>query len=83
MINDRGGINGRKIKFITADNGCDSEKTLPLARKLVEGDGVLLLFRTLGTESNLAIRGYLNEKKVPQLFLESSSSVFDDPAHYP
>ncbi len=83
MINDRGGVNGRKIRFISVDNGCDSGKTLPLARKLVEEDGVLLLFSTLGTESNLAIRDYLNEKKVPQLFLESSSAAFGDPAHYP
>ncbi len=74
---------GRKIRFMSVDNGCDSGKALPLARKLMEEDGVLLLFSTLGTESNLAIRDYLNEKKVPQLFLESSSAVFGDPAHYP
>jgi branched-chain amino acid transport system substrate-binding protein len=83
MINDRGGIHGRKIKFISLDSACDVEKSLPLARKLVEEDGVLLLFSTLGTEANLAIRAYLNDKKVPQLFLESSSSVFDDPSRFP
>jgi branched-chain amino acid transport system substrate-binding protein len=83
MIDQQGGINGRKIKFISLDNGCDTQKSLKLARQLVEQDGVLLLFSTLGTETNLAIRPYLNEKKVPQLFLESSSAVFDDPAHFP
>jgi branched-chain amino acid transport system substrate-binding protein len=83
MINERGGIHGRKIKFISVDNGCESEKSLALAQKLVEKDGVLLLFSTFGTETNLAIRGYMNEKGVPQLFLESSSAVFDDPTHFP
>jgi len=83
MINDRGGINGRKINFISLDSGCDTQKSVQLARHLVEQDGVLLLFSTFGTEANLAIRSYLNEKQVPQLFLESSSAVFDDPAHFP
>jgi branched-chain amino acid transport system substrate-binding protein len=83
MINDRGGINGRKINFISVDNGSDATKDIDLAHDLVERDGVLLVFSTIGTESSLAIRGYLNEKKVPQLFVESSSAVFDDPAHFP
>jgi branched-chain amino acid transport system substrate-binding protein len=83
MINDRGGVNGRMIKFISLDNGCDNQKSLDLAKQLVEQDGVLLLFSVLGTEPNLAIRSYLNEKQVPQLFLESSSSIFDDPSHFP
>jgi branched-chain amino acid transport system substrate-binding protein len=83
MINDRGNIHGRKIKFITLDSECDPKQALSLARKLVEEDDVLLLFSTLGTEANLAIRDYLNEKKVPQLFLESSSAVFNDPSHFP
>jgi len=83
MINERGGIHGRKIKFMSMDNGCDSQKSLELARQLVEQDDVLLLFSVLGTESNMAIRAYLNEKQVPQLFLESSSAVFDDPSHFP
>jgi branched-chain amino acid transport system substrate-binding protein len=83
MINERGGINGRKINFISLDNGCDSQKSLGLARQLVEQDQVLLLFSTLGTETNLAIRPYLNEMQVPQLFLESSSALFDDPARFP
>jgi len=83
MINDRGGVNGRKINFISLDDGCDSHNAVEFARRLVEEDGVLLLFSTMGTEANLAIRSYMNEKKVPQLFLQSSSAVFDDPAHFP
>lgn len=73
MINDRGGVNGRKINFISLDNGSEVE---------VEKDQVLLIFSSIGTDSNLAIRAYLNEKKVPQLFVESSS-VFDDPSRFP
>jgi branched-chain amino acid transport system substrate-binding protein len=83
MINDRGGVNGKKIRFISLDTGCDSQRSLELAKQLIEKENVLLLFSVLGTESNLAIRPYANEKQLPQLFLESSSSVFDDPAHFP
>lgn len=83
MINDRGGVNGKRIKFISLDTGCDPQKSLDLAKQLVEKENVLLLFSVLGTESNLAIRPYANEKQLPQLFLESSSSVFDDPRHFP
>ena len=83
MINDRGGVSGRKINFISLDNGSEVAKTLDLAQQLVEKDQVLLIFSSIGTDSNLAIRAYLNEKKVPQLFVESSSSAFDDPSHFP
>jgi len=83
MVNDRGGVNGRKITFISVDNGSDAAKSVDLARQLVEQNGVLLIFSSLGTDGNLAIRAYMNEKKVPQLFVESSSAVFDDPAHFP
>ena len=83
MVNDRGGVNGRKINFVSLDDGSGAAKPLDLARQLVELEGVLLLFSTNGTESNLAIRSYANEKKVPQLFVQTSSSVFDDPAHFP
>ena len=83
MINDRGGVNGRKISFISLDNGSEVAKTLDVAKQLVERDQVLLIFSSIGTDSNLAIRPYLNEKKVPQLFVESSSSAFDDPSHFP
>jgi branched-chain amino acid transport system substrate-binding protein len=83
MINDRGGVNGRKITFISVDNGSAAANSADLARRLVEHDGVLLIFGSLGTETNLAIRPYLNEQHVPQLFVDSSSAVFDDPVHFP
>lgn len=83
MINDRGGINGRKINFISLDSGSGSTNSLSLARQLVEDDGVLLIFSPIGTQTNLAIRSYMNEKQVPQLFVESSSVAFNDPSHYP
>lgn len=82
MINDRGGVNGRKITFVSVDNGSKAGKSLGLAQQLVEQDGVLLIFSSMGTESNLAIRAYLNDRKVPQLFVESSSAVFNDPIHF-
>lgn len=83
MINDRGGVNGRKITFITLDNASQPAAALDLARKLVEDDGALFIFSTFGTDSNLAIRPYLNEHKIPQLFIDTSSSVFNDPANFP
>jgi branched-chain amino acid transport system substrate-binding protein len=83
MINDRGGIHGRKIMFISLDNASDAARSLPLAQKLVEQDGVLLLFSPQGTETNLRLRAYLNDKKVPQLFVDTSSAAFDDPSHFP
>lgn len=83
MINDRGGVNGRRINFISVDDGSEASKFAALARQLVEQDGVLLIFGSLGTDANLAIRSYLNEKKGPQLFVESNSVVFDDPSHFP
>jgi branched-chain amino acid transport system substrate-binding protein len=83
MINDRGGVNGRKINFISEDDGSDQAKFVDLTHKLIEQDGVLLIFSSFGTEPNLAIRPYMNQEKVPQLFIQSSSAVFDDPAHFP
>jgi branched-chain amino acid transport system substrate-binding protein len=83
MVNDGGGINGRKINFISLDNGSEVAKSVDLARKLVEDEKVLLIFSSIGTEGNLAIRDYLNEKRIPQLFVQSSSAIFDDPAHFP
>src|SRR6266446_4860931 len=68
MINEKGGINGRKINFISYDDGYSPPKTVEQVRKLVESDGVLLLFQTLGTASNIAIMKYANTKKVPQIF---------------
>jgi len=83
MINDQGGINGRKINFISRDDGYSPPKTVEQVRKLVEEDQVLLLFQTLGTPPNLAIRGYLNDNKVPQLFVGSGADQWNDPKHYP
>jgi branched-chain amino acid transport system substrate-binding protein len=83
MINDRGGVNGRKISFISVDNGSEAGNSLELAQGLVQHDGVLLIFSSLGTETNLAIRPYLNDQHVPQLFVDSSSAVFNDPEHFP
>src|ERR1700761_1316312 len=67
MINDRGGINGRKINFISLDSGSDPEKSIGLVRMLVEDEKVLLTAGIWGTAANMAIRSYLNEEKVPQL----------------
>ncbi|WP_183242407.1 ABC transporter substrate-binding protein [Bradyrhizobium sp. cir1] len=82
-INAEGGINGRKIKFISYDDGYSPPKTAEQARKLVESDGVLLIFGSLGTSTNGAIRKYMNEKKVPQLFVASGASKWNDPRQYP
>ena len=66
MVNEQGGINGRKVNFISYDDGYSPPKTVEMARKLVEQDEVLFLFQTLGTPSNTAIQKYMNMKKVPQ-----------------
>jgi branched-chain amino acid transport system substrate-binding protein len=83
MVNDRGGVNGRKINFISRDDGYSPPKTVEMARQLVEQDRVLLLFNTLGTATNTSIRDYMNENKVPQLFVASGAAKFNDPKHYP
>ncbi len=83
MINDQGGVNGREISFISYDDGGNPTKAIEQARRLVEGDEVLLLFNSLGTESNTATRGYLNQRKVPQLFVASAAAKFGDPKNYP
>jgi len=82
-VNAEGGINGRKIKFISYDDGYSPPKTVEQARKLVESDNVLLIFGSLGTSTNGAIRKYMNEKKVPQLFVASGASKWNDPKQYP
>jgi branched-chain amino acid transport system substrate-binding protein len=82
-VNAEGGINGRKIKFISYDDSYSPPKTVEQARKLVESDAVLLIFGSLGTSTNGAIRKYLNDKKVPQLFVASGASKWNDPKHYP
>jgi len=82
-VNDTGGINGRKVKFISYDDGMTPPKAVEMVRKLVEEDQVLAIFQLLGTASNAVVRKYLNQKKVPQLFTGSGSSQFGDPAQYP
>jgi ABC-type branched-subunit amino acid transport system substrate-binding protein/TRAP-type uncharacterized transport system substrate-binding protein len=82
-VNDQGGINGRKINFISYDDGYDPQKTVELTRKLVEDDKVLLTFASLGTAPNLAVRSYLNSNKVPQLFVSTGSSMWDNPRQFP
>jgi branched-chain amino acid transport system substrate-binding protein len=82
-INAEGGINGRKIKFLSYDDGYSPPKAVEQARKLVEDDGVLLIFNPLGTPSNSAIRTYMNGKKVPQLFVATGASKWDDPKEFP
>jgi len=83
MINEQGGVHGRRIKFISLDSGSDTSKSVALAHELVEQDQVLLTAGIWGTPTNMAIRGYMNEKKVPQLFVAATDSAFDDPAHFP
>ena len=83
MINDQGGINGRKINFISYDDGYSPPKTVEQARKLVEGDEVLLIFQPLGTAPNSAIQKYLNAKKVPQLFVATGATKWGDPKNFP
>src|SRR5215216_6319992 len=83
MINDNGGINGRKINFITYDDAYSPPKTVEQARKLVESDEVFLMFAPLGTASNAAIQKYLNSMKVPQLFVATGAARWGDPEHFP
>jgi branched-chain amino acid transport system substrate-binding protein len=83
MINDQGGINGRKINFISLDDAYSPPKTVEQVRRLVEDEKVAFLFQTLGTAPNLAIRQYLNDNKVPQLFVSTGAAVFSDPQHFP
>src|SRR5437660_6890184 len=83
MINEQGGINGRKINFISYDDGYSPPKTVEMVRKLVESDEVLFLFNTLGTPPNSAIHKYSNQKKVPQLFVATGATKWGDPEHFP
>jgi branched-chain amino acid transport system substrate-binding protein len=83
MINDKGGINGRKIKIISLDDGYNPAKTVELTRKLVEQDKVAFIFSTIGTPTNVAIRKYLNQNKVPNVFVASGGDFWGDYQHYP
>src|SRR4051794_35926422 len=82
-INDEGGINGRKINFISYDDAYSPPKTVEQARKLVESDEVLFIFNSLGTPPNSVIHKYMNGKKVPQLFVATGASKWNDPQNYP
>jgi branched-chain amino acid transport system substrate-binding protein len=83
MINDNGGVNGRKINFISYDDAYSPPKTVEQARRLVESDEVFLIFAPLGTASNAAIQKYMNTMKVPQLFVATGASRWGDPEHFP
>ena len=83
MINDQGGVNGRKINLIQYDDAYSPPKAVEQVRKLVESDEVLLTFQLLGTPSNAAVQKYLNTKKVPQLFAATGASKFTDPKNFP
>ena len=82
-VNDDGGINGRKINFISYDDAYSPPKAVEQARKLIESDEVLLLFGSLGTASNSAIQKYVNSKKVPQLFVATGATKWNDPKAFP
>jgi ABC-type branched-subunit amino acid transport system substrate-binding protein len=82
-INAEGGINGRRIKFISYDDAYSPPKAVEQARKLVESDEVLFIFNSLGTPSNSAIQKYMNEKKVPQLFIATGATKWNDPKQFP
>jgi len=83
MINDQGGIKGRKINFISYDDAYSPPKTVEQTRKLIESDGVLFIFNPLGTPTQSAVHKYMNAKKIPQLFIASGSSKWDDAKHFP
>jgi branched-chain amino acid transport system substrate-binding protein len=83
MINEQGGINGRKVNFVTYDDSYSPPKTVEMARKLVEQDEVLFVFQTLGTPSNTAIHKYMNMKKVPQMHVATGATKWNDPKNSP
>ena len=83
MVNEQGGINGRKVNFITYDDGYSPPRTVEMARKLVEQDEVLFVFQTLGTPSNTAIHKYMNMKKVPQMHVATGATKWNDPKNHP
>ena len=83
IVNDAGGINGRKVKFVTLDDGYSPPKTVEMVRQLVEQEKVFALFQTLGTPTNTAIHKYMNQKKVPQLFVATGASKWGKPKNFP
>jgi branched-chain amino acid transport system substrate-binding protein len=83
MVNDKGGINGRKVNFITYDDGFQPPKTVEMVRKLVEDDQVFAIYQLLGTPTNTVVQKYLNQKKVPQLFVATGASKWGMPKEFP
>jgi branched-chain amino acid transport system substrate-binding protein len=83
MVNDQGGINGRKVHFISYDDGYSPPRTVEMVRRLVEQDRVLAVFNTLGTPPNTAVHKYLNQRKVPQLFVATGATKWNDPKNFP
>ncbi len=83
MINDQGGINGRKVRIISLDDGYNPAKTVELTRKLIEENHVAFIFSTIGTPTNVAIRKYLNDRKIPDVFVASGGDFWGDYQHYP
>jgi branched-chain amino acid transport system substrate-binding protein len=83
MVNDLGGINGRKVKLISLDDGYSPPKTVEQTRRLIEQEQVAFIFGSLGTAQNEATRAYLNDNKIPQVFIASGFSMFADPQHFP
>ena len=83
MINEQGGVNGRKINLVSLDDGYSPPKTFEQTRRLIEQDGVALIFSSLGTPTGVVVRKYLNEKKVPQLFQASGATFWGDHEHFP
>ena len=83
MINDQGGVNGRKINFISLDDAYSPPKTVEQIRRLIESDEVLFLVNPVGTATNMAVVKYINQKQVPHLFIGSGATIFNDPEHYP
>src|SRR2546429_3189917 len=82
-VNDEGGVNGRKINYITYDDGYSPPKTVEMVRKLVEQDQVAALFQTLGTPPNSAVHKYMNQQKVPHLFVATGATKINDPQNFP
>ena len=83
MINDQGGVNGRKINFVTLDDGYSPPRTVEQTRQLVEQEGVLAVFGSIGTPTNSSVHAYLNSRKVPQLLVMTGATKWNDPAHFP
>jgi len=82
-VNDEGGINGRKVNFVTLDDGYSPPKTVEMVRRLVEQDQVAFVFQTLGTPTNSAIHKYMNQQKVPHLFVATGATKWGDPKNFP